>query len=136
MPRDKEKEMERRRMTRREGTEHEGQLRAPRASLGTHGGAEGWHAAVAGGDGEVVEGDVLAVQLGVLPHPQLSFHRGDDKFPCRRQRGPGSHQAFVPQGKGLSGGWGTVAGLGTSPCSITAGTGGLTAGDSAGCTPR
>lgn len=78
MPQDKEKEVEGRRMkpeTKREGTKHEGQLRAPRASLGTHGGAEGRHAAVAGGDGEVVEGDVLAVQLGVLPHPQLSFHR-------------------------------------------------------------
>lgn len=111
-------------------------LQPPVPAWGTHGGAEGRHTAVLGGDGEVIEGDVLAVQLGVLPHPQLSFHWGDDKFPCRRQWGPGSQCALAPQGSGLSGGWGTVAGLGTNPWPVTAGIGGLTAGDCAGCTRR
>lgn len=83
----------------------DGTPQPPMPPQGTHRGAEGGHPPVPGGDGEVIEGDVLAVQLGILPHPQLPFHRGDHKFPCRRQQGPGLHHAAAsgpaPQGNDL-----------------------------------
>lgn len=62
-------------------------------SLCTHRGAERGHTPVPGGDSEVVEGDVLAVQLSILPHPQLPFHWGDHKLPCQRWQGHGFHHA-------------------------------------------
>ena len=134
-PRDKGKEEEGRtakaETKRKELGMGDGTPQPPTPPRETHRGAEGGHPPVLGGNGEVIEGDVLAVQLSILPHPQLPFHRGDHKLPCRRQRGPGSRSAAAngpaPQGNVLfrSRGTGTTVGLGTKPCPITADTGGL-----------
>lgn len=82
----------------------DGTPQPPTPAQGTHRGAEGGHPPIPGGDGEVVEGDVLTVQLSILPHPQLPFHWGDHKLPCQRQQGPGWCRATAkgpaPQGNG------------------------------------
>lgn len=124
-PRNKGKEEEGRKAKAEESPRKElgmgdGTLQPPTPPRGTHCGAEGGHPPVLGGDGKVVEGDVLAVQLSILPHPQLPFHWGDHKLPCQRQRGPGLCRAAVnnlaPRGDGLfrSRGTGTTVGLGTT----------------------
>lgn len=87
-PRDKGKEKEGRRVkeeTRgKELRMGDGALQLLTLLQGTYRGAEGGHPPVPGGDGEVIEGDVLSVQLSILPHPQLPFHWGDHELPCQR----------------------------------------------------